>query len=115
MDAILVEIKDLSPEDLRARFKELGENVAPIDRSSIHLFQKKLARTILASREGQSGTEVKVDDQSKHAEEDNDDHSSGKDVKIVPVIDLAASQFFGVCLPGSRSSCSEGRLTLKMV
>ncbi|XP_060078282.1 ankyrin repeat and LEM domain-containing protein 2-like [Ylistrum balloti] len=56
MEDILDQVKKLSADELRTQLKEYGETVGPILPTTISLFQKRLARKILASHQTTSTT-----------------------------------------------------------
>lgn len=127
MEDILNQVKKLSADELRTRLKEYGENVGPILPTTISLFQKRLARKILASQttadskpsvcdsespvtvgndrgrvSDAQGTRVESSKGASTADV-TDDSTSGKndDRTKTTDINLEASHFYGVSLPSS--------------
>lgn len=107
MEEILVQVKTLSGEEIRAKLIELGEKVGPITPATKSLFEKKLARKLFSIQhpdgdaDGDAGSLETINsycpDQTKSVSKD-DNTSSSQPVKNQE--DETPSVFYGVCLPG---------------
>ncbi|XP_069129755.1 uncharacterized protein [Argopecten irradians] len=121
MEDILDQVKKLSADDLRTQLKEYGESVGPILPTTIALFQKRLARKILASQQTTNSRTPEDSGQISSSNENNVDKSNDECVEAansqsgapmsngLPTsstegeksqdCDLEASSFYGVSLP----------------
>ncbi|XP_033742871.1 ankyrin repeat and LEM domain-containing protein 2-like [Pecten maximus] len=114
MEDILDQVKKLTADELRTRLKEHGEIVGPILPTTIALFQKRLARKILASQQTTSTADSKTSDDSGITSLSNE-NGTGKDQSNHECVNGTSIAGATNCPPDASTKVSNGLASSKTI